>query len=187
MYNQSGSTTVTNCILWGNTATSGPQIYGTVSVDYSDVEGGYPGTQNIDEDPRFKDADGNDNIVGTEDDNLELSHESPCIDSGDNNSVPADSADLDGDEDTGERTPLDLAGNARFTDDPVTADTGNPAPGYPDVVEMGAYERYEFCGDGVYLPATWDLSGPAGVPDCRTDFFDVAVIGAHWLEYTGPE
>jgi hypothetical protein len=28
---------------------------------------------------------------------------------------------------------------------------------------------------------------PKGVPDCRIDFFDVAVIGTHWLEYTGPE
>ncbi len=38
----------------------------------------------------------------------------------------------------------DLAGNARFTDDPVMEDTGF---GTPPIVDMGAYERYEFCGD----------------------------------------
>ncbi len=177
MYNGFSSPTVTNCILWGNTASSGTQIYddgmSSTTVSYSDVQGGWAGATNIAEDPLFKDAD-----------NLSLSFDSPCIDAGDNNSVPADTADLDNDANTTERTPLDLAGNARFTDDPVVVDTGN---GTAPIVEMGAYERYEFCGSGVFPYPAHDVTGPDGVQDCRVDFYDFASFAAHWLEYTGPE
>jgi hypothetical protein len=44
---------VINCILWGDSAGTGPEIYGSVSVSYSDVQGGYAGTGNIDADPCF--------------------------------------------------------------------------------------------------------------------------------------
>ncbi|MHC4572905.1 MAG: right-handed parallel beta-helix repeat-containing protein [Planctomycetota bacterium] len=190
MYNNNSSPTLTNCVLWGNTAANGNEIYNNSStpvISYCDITGcggsgawdssfGTDGGGNIDADPLFKDAD----------DDLSLSFDSPCIDAGDNNSVPADTADLDGDGDTGERTPRDLAGNARFTDDPYVVDTGNP-PGADAIVEMGAYERYEFCGSGVYLHPDGDISGPDGIPDCRVDFFDFAVVAAHWLEDARPE
>ena len=101
--------------------------------------------------------------------------------------MPADTADLDGDGNTSERIPLDLGGNARFTDDPATVDTGVPATGYPEIVEMGAYERYEFCGSDAYPYPPGDVSGPDGVSDCFLDFYDFAVWAAHWMEYTGPE
>ncbi len=46
-----------NNIIWGNTQTSGDQIYltggGSADVTYSDVEGGYTGDGNINEDPLF--------------------------------------------------------------------------------------------------------------------------------------
>jgi parallel beta-helix repeat protein len=188
-YNSSTSL-LTNCILWGNTASSGAQIYndGTSSatLSYSDVQGGWGGTSNISDDPMFKDADGADDVAGTKDDDLSLSFNSPCIDAGDNNSVPADTADLDNDENTSERTPLDLAGNARFTDDPYVDDTGNSA-GYPEIVEIGAYERYEFCGDSGHPFPVGDVSGPHGRRDCRVDFFDFAAVAAHWLEDSQPE
>lgn len=133
---------VTNSILWGNTP---DQIYDSGSsyttVDYSNVQGGWVGTNNINADPLFVDPDGADNIPGTEDDNLRLQPGSPCIDAADNTAVPPDSADLDGDGDTTERTPFDLDGNPRFVDDPNTVDTGVPdPPDYPEVVDMGAYE-----------------------------------------------
>ena len=197
IYNDSSDPNIANCILWGNIDSGGygesAQIYNldsTPAVNYCCVEGwtgALGGTGNIGDDPLFKDANGEDDIVGTQDDDLHLTAYSPCIDAGDNNSVPVDTADLDGDGNTGERTPLDLARNARFTDDPVTVDTGNHAPGYPKVVEMGAYERYEFCGSEVYPYPPGDVSGPDGVQDCYIDFFDFAVWAAHWLEYTGPE
>ena len=60
-----------NNIIWGNTQNQGGQISGTPIITYSDVEGGYPGEGNIDTDPLF------------EDDDYNLSQNSPCIDSGD--------------------------------------------------------------------------------------------------------
>jgi hypothetical protein len=59
--------------------------------------------------------------------------------------------------------------------------------GYPEIVEMGAYERYEFCGSGIYPYPPRDLNGPTGVRDCHVDFYDFAVMAAHWLEYSGPD
>ncbi len=97
---KSSAPTLTNCILWGNTAPTGPQIYNdnsTSIVTYSDIQGGWSGTGNIGNNPLFRDADGSDDIVGTEDDNLRLAAGSPCIDIGDNMAVPADiTTDLGG-------------------------------------------------------------------------------------------
>jgi hypothetical protein len=161
----------------------------------------------------FKDADGIDNTPGTEDDNLQLAYDSSCIDAGDSNSVPADYADLDEDDNTAEQTPLDLAGNARFTDDPLTDDTGT---GTPPIVDMGAYERYELCGDAKHPYPTGDFSqncfvnledfaifamawltedGQVGWnPDCNLydldliiDISDLGVLAKHFLKYTAPD
>ena len=153
---EDSSPTVTNCILWGNTAdwAAGPQLYiwgGTLSVSYCDVEGGEGaiynnsgtinwGAGNIDEDPLFIDANGPDDIGGTEDDNLRLSAGSACIDAGDNGAVPADTTDLDGDGDTSEPIPWDLDGNPRIVDAGVD--------GIP-IVDMGAYELWDSDGDGI--------------------------------------
>jgi parallel beta-helix repeat protein len=76
MYNNDYSDpTVTNCILWGdlpneiiNDKHSNP------TVTFSDVQGGYPGEGNIDEDPMFVLADKDD---------PRLLWPSPCIDTGD--------------------------------------------------------------------------------------------------------
>ena len=137
IYNfQASSPALTNCIMWGNT---GGEITGdTASVTYSCVQGGYAGTGNIDADPCFVDANGPDDIVGTEDDNLRLSAGSPCIDAGDNTAVPSG-------------VTTDLDGKLRFVDDPDTVDTGT---GAPPIVDMGAYEYYR-------EPATIYVDGDA--------------------------
>ena len=84
--------TVLNCILWDNSDVGGSdesaQIHissGTVSVDYTCVQGlsgGLGGTGNIGGDPQFVDADGADDVIGTEDDDVHLLEGSPCIDTG---------------------------------------------------------------------------------------------------------
>jgi hypothetical protein len=51
--------------------------------------------------------------------------------------VPPDAADLDGDGDSAESLPLDLAGLPRFADDSGTPDTGE---GLSPMVDLGAYE-----------------------------------------------
>jgi parallel beta-helix repeat protein len=96
MFNwQSSFPTVTNCILWGD---SSPEIYSEAglspSVSYSDIQGGYPGTGNINADPRFVDPDGPDDVVGTQDDDLHLTELSPCIDMGTSSGAP--DTDLEG-------------------------------------------------------------------------------------------
>lgn len=70
-------TKVINCIVWGNTADyGGPQVYkydGSSSYTYCDVQGGYSGTGNINQDPKFVDPGAND---------FHLMADSPCIDVG---------------------------------------------------------------------------------------------------------
>jgi len=115
MYQGSGYMTLTNCIMWDNTAELGNAMYlhegyqvdATVTISYSDIEGGQSGFYieqgctliwgdgNIDSNPLFADVDGADNAPGTEDDNLRLLVGSPCIDAGDNSVVTVDT-DLDG-------------------------------------------------------------------------------------------
>jgi hypothetical protein len=79
---------VTNCILWGNTANIEPQIAGPANVTYSDIQGGWEGTGNIDADPLFEDADGG---------NFRLSSSaSPCVDTGSNAAPDLRDEDFDG-------------------------------------------------------------------------------------------
>ncbi|MDX9954108.1 MAG: putative Ig domain-containing protein [Anaerolineae bacterium] len=121
-----------NAILWGDTATLGPEIftnYGSAStfVSYSDVQGcggsgagwdlacGTDNGSNIDADPHFVDASGG---------NLHLQPASPAIDAGINAAVPI-------------TVTTDLDDNRRFADVPTVPDTG---AGTPPIVDMGAYE-----------------------------------------------
>ncbi|MDO8628897.1 MAG: right-handed parallel beta-helix repeat-containing protein, partial [Phycisphaerales bacterium] len=173
------SATVTNCILWGNAGYPGApsndertQIYvnteggGTLTLNHSimqDFSGAYGGVGNLDADPLFFDINGADNIVGTIDDDLRLRAGSPAIDSGDTTALPLDTLDLDGDGNTAERIPIDLAGNPRQFDDPNTPDTG--VPGSP-VVDMGAYEFFTDCNNNGVLDST-DIAGPVS-DDCNS-------------------
>jgi len=181
--NNGGTADFNNCIFWGNTAAGeGPQIavkVGTSTVNYSNVQGGKSdiydpyvrlvwGSGNIGDDlvndaPLFVDADGADDIVGTEDDNLRLSNGSPCIDAGDNNSVPVDINDIDNDGNTVEPFPWDLDGRPRIIDGDCN-DT--------DIVDMGAYEF-----GWLYLG---DFAG-----GCDVDFVDFAVLGLTWRKEDG--
>jgi len=129
------SSILTNCIVWGET---GGAIGGSTTVTYSDIEGGYSGTGNINAAPQFLDASGG---------YYQLSAGSPCIDAGNTLALPPDTADLDGDGNTTEPVPFDAAGNLRIVD-------GN-GDGTP-VVDMGAYEYPIF-----YV----DLSATTGADD----------------------
>jgi hypothetical protein len=126
--NQNNPSTIqlANCILWDG----GNEIWNNdgsnITITYSDVQGGWGDTGNIDADPLFVDANGPDGIIGTADDDVRLSGGSPCIDAGDNTAVPS-----------GVTTDLDV--NPRFVDDPRTTDTGN---GTVPITDMGAYEYW---------------------------------------------
>jgi predicted outer membrane repeat protein len=141
----SSTNTVRNCIFYENSDTAGSnrgesaQIhYGTNTVQYNCIQGlsTYVGNGNIGDDPLFVDPVGEDDVRGTLDDDLRLSAGSPCIDTGDNALVPAESThDLDG-------NPRILDGNNDGT----------------ATVDMGPYER-----DGGCMPVWVDPALEAAV------------------------
>lgn len=169
-----------NCVLWGNShdgsTDEDAQIHladedAELDIRYSCVQGWtglLGGIGNHGDDPLFVDADGEDDIPGTLDDDLRLSPGSPCIDVGSNWLVLPDYADLDGDGDADEPTPLDLDGEDRFVDDPDTPDGGG---GVIAIVDMGAYEF----GDAGRGYCVGDLTG-----DGERDFDDLAVLIGHY-------
>lgn len=59
LYTYGGTENIQNCIIWGNTAEAGNAIaYSTQpTVQHSDIQGGFTGTSNIDEDPVFESVD----------------------------------------------------------------------------------------------------------------------------------
>jgi len=102
------------CVVWGNTI-SGPVLDGVGSIGYSLVQGGLPGTGNINSDPKFRNAVASD---------YRLLAGSPAIDAADNTAFPAGVA-------------TDFDGLPRFVDDPNMPNTGN---GTPPLADMGAHE-----------------------------------------------
>jgi len=199
IYNEAGSdATVINCIFWADTPHE-IYDYGSGSiVTYSDVQGGWDGTGNIDADPLFVDANHPDPNLR----NLRLRPDSPCIDAGDNNSVPADISDLDADGDVNEPIPFDLGGLPRFIEDLCTVDSGNPGTPGPPVVDMGAYEFLPADIDSSGAVNLYDLSmlalhlGETGCGRCgganlncdvKVDFNDLRLLTDWWLAGTEPE
>lgn len=91
-----GGGTVKNSIIWGNTCDAvGPQIYGSPTVTYSDIEAGYDtGTNIIDADPKFVDFIQAGIGVPTADGNFHIASNSPAKNAANNSDAPAD--DIDG-------------------------------------------------------------------------------------------
>ncbi len=157
-----GTTAVfNNSILWDNRASEGTGVFvmGPANVEatfrhslvqeavatFASVVTDAGG--NFVADPLFADADGADDTVGTADDDLTLLAASPAVDEGDRTILPDDTADLDGDGNTSEPLPLDLAGGSRV--DGLEVDLGayeRPA--------AGLLARAELQGDPVTVGAT---------------------------------
>jgi len=175
--------TVANCILWGNTDSSGTgesaQVHtagGAPMITYSIVQGGWNGASGIgvlDADPVFVDPDGPDGIAGTEDDNLRLMPGSPAISAGNNDALPPDLADLDGDGDNSEPTPTDLEGHARVLCGRV--DMGAYEFGIGDyycdqAVNLNDFAGWSSCMNGPQATALADE--PPVAPGCEAFDFD---------------
>ncbi|MCB2181051.1 MAG: right-handed parallel beta-helix repeat-containing protein [Desulfobulbaceae bacterium] len=83
LYHNGGITTATNSIFWDNTTDDrDPEIYGTITATYSDIEGGYSGTGNINLDPNFVTPAAAANGIPTIDGNFLLQAGSNVIDVG---------------------------------------------------------------------------------------------------------
>jgi hypothetical protein len=111
----SSTLNIKNSIFWGNTTggTTVSSIDGTPTVTNSDVEGGYAGTGNINQNPLFVNTanpPGADGIFGTADDGLALTACSPALNVGNNTGIAA----------------TDIVGNPRRYNN--------------GIVDMGAYE-----------------------------------------------
>ena len=120
--------TLTNGIVWGNTAPNGPgaQITNTESallVDHSLIEDGINGPgvggtpiqdegNNLQGNPDYFDPEGPDNIAGTPDDDLTLFASSPAVDAG--TSPVNDVADLDADGQASDPLLVDINEDARI-------------------------------------------------------------------------
>lgn len=89
MYNYHSAPVLTNCILWGDSpeeiANGGDE---EPAVAYSDIEGGYDGTGNRNDDPLFADPGSGDYHLGLG---------SPCVDTGTNDAPSLPGHDFEGD------------------------------------------------------------------------------------------
>ena len=146
---------VKNCIFYGNGSDNLIAAPGSVTVEYSNVHGGYPGRGNIDVDPYFVDVNnpvGPDGKWFTDDDGLRLMVFDPrgmgetvypgsCIDSADMKAAPK----------------TDICGRSRM-DVPYLPNADDDAPG--QYADMGAYE----------MPTVWYVNAYNSYPS----------IGSSW-------
>lgn len=150
---------VANSILFNGGDELWSNDLGAVEVAYSAVEGDWPGTGNIADDPQFAKR-GTRGIEGEWiDGDYRLQATSPAIDAGSDRLLPPDLLDLDEDADTAEPLPVDLDNEPRIEGTQV---------------DMGAYEQLAkkpgplpdvdlvFCLDGRCLALEPDPGAPSG-------------------------
>lgn len=91
LYCSNSSPVITNTIFWDDLAAASPEIEilsGNPLITYCDVEGGWPGTGNIDYDPVFFNPDESD---------FHLIYQSPCRNAGSNTAAQLSAFDFEGD------------------------------------------------------------------------------------------
>ena len=157
-----GSPTLLGTVLWDNRNQLGSDEsaqlqaqYAAVVIDYCCVQawtGGWGGLGNFGSAPAFANRAGADGVLGTEDDELQLGADSPCIDAGDPDQLP----------------------------DPVWPDLYGEPRLVCDVIDVGAAEAPRRVGDANcdrvvdlvdYLDFDTCIAGPAAGqrdPDCAS-------------------
>jgi predicted outer membrane repeat protein len=147
---------LTNCILWDRGKEIWKNDTSIISVNYSDVYGGYGGIDNIDVDPLFADPNNGDYHLKSQAGRWDPKTQrwvkndvtSPCIDAGD---------------------PMSPIGEEPF-----------PNGGR---INMGAYggtaeaSKSYFGNAPCETIVAGDING-----DCKVDFIDLVILARHWLE-----
>lgn len=175
-----GTFNISSSILWNGPSEIGG---GSINIDYSNVLGGWPGTDNIFAQPMF---------VDSLNDDYRLTSASPCVDTGDPDFPSSILKDLDGNDrvldgnDDGEAI-VDM-GAYEFTGScsgPDFDDDGMPDHCDSDIDDDGVANTSDVC-NFTTLGAEVDSQGrPLGDIDgsCHTDLFDYAILQ---LGLTGP-
>ena len=166
IYNVNSSPVIINTIIHGSIPNGVINSGGNSAVSYSLVQGGFAGIGIVDADPLFIDADGDDETVGTADDNLRLQEASPAIDAGDTTGLSLEDI-------------TDLDGNPRAPDDLETIDTGLsiviPLTGENAFTDIGAYEFQPVDPCANTLDADINCDG-------QVNLTDLALLALQWLQ-----
>jgi parallel beta-helix repeat protein len=145
----SSAPTLTNCVLYGDT---GEISGGSPAVTFSDIQGGFTGTGNINADPRF---------VDTAEGDLELQPGSPAINTGSNAALPG-----------GDTT--DLAGNPRIFGG--TVDMGAyESEGALSVQGTAGNDTISVSSNGTQLTAT--VNGQNSGPYLLSQITSISIFG----------
>jgi len=105
---------MSNSIIWNNKGSETLEINSSnYTITNCIIQGGYDGTNILDEDPLFIEPASQYSPPFLEG-NFRLQYGSPAINAGTNESIPNDLADSDGDGITGEKIPYDLDGHNRI-------------------------------------------------------------------------
>jgi predicted outer membrane repeat protein len=145
-----------NCIIWNNTSSVFNSDGSTVDIIYSNVQGGWPGEGNINEDPFFADPNGVDFHLKSQ-----AGRWNPAIKSWVKDDVTSTCID---------------AGN------PMSPIGLEPFPN-GGRINMGAYggtaeASKSYFGEPVCETiVASDING-----DCKTDWQDLVIIASHWLQ-----
>ncbi|MCP4712935.1 MAG: right-handed parallel beta-helix repeat-containing protein [Planctomycetes bacterium] len=181
------SPVVMNCIFWSDGAIGGNMFYNDddgPTISYCDIVGcwaggiwdstlGIDGGGNIDVDPLYVDADGEDDVAGTKDDDLRLRSYSGCIDRGDPLGDYSGLVDMEGESriryqrvDMGADEVFAIAGDFEGDEDVDLLDYAALGQWW---LVLGCFGP-EWC-DG----ADFDMNG-------KVDFVDLWIFFHHWLK-----
>jgi len=158
------NTLLTNCILWSNTPSEIYVAAGDMpNITYSNVQGGYSGTGNINSDPCFAGPDTSD---------YHLLWSSPCFNAGDPGfTTDSNNVDIDG-EPRMRYGRVDMGADELF----------QIAPDFEPDGDVDFADFTVFMGQWLLEELSWDVYPQGG--DGSVDFSDWAVFANSWQNTT---